>query len=1212
MKKSRLFSIIAIAVFSLLNLYTYTSNAQSTDTIVYDETLNKKAEIYSGKSDKFSSFELSNDGLAFTPIDVKKYEYNGVTSHIAYGYNQMAKVELVNGGISVVNLSEKFSNRLSFYRPDNKIDDDRLTFTGDYFYFATEGNTIVKLDWDLNIIAEITLPFEPFAPHYHRKLKYNSKDGCLYYLSYTSLNVIQYSELFIIDETSQQILHENLFYEILRDIEFNNNRNVYYLTIGNNLNIYECGSNTLLETIDVKAPAGPISYINKPGIHKIVVFPTGQPILSNQYAHIVNADNDQIITSIQLAHYDYSIAKTNVQNNICYATYGDINMSGDNEYGITGIDLKTNNLIFDNQWLNSYDDAVDLDIPNSSSYQAAVITRNCKLLTLDNNDNIDLQFENNKNLNNYETLISISDKFLLSNSRMNQIELIDENFDLADILHTAGTAFESKYNNSNGKVYFYADHKDSYLSFGNKSQGELMGNRIYVYDPDQQNWEKIILDDLIGGIAFNEIDHLIYAISRSSNELYVIDAFTNDLINTVEIPGNFGLELAWSSEQKLYTVAQWNSNAVSIHIFNTQNDGGVNPQYINHNIFFLATTGFRSYSHIDEETDDAYFSISSNKYQNTLGKIVKVNTQNNTFEQFTVELPSYFECLNDKVFTIKNATEYGTELNMLNINNNQQQTLYFDYPVNLIESAPNLNYILISECKIGSNNSKIYVVSADSLTINKEIEIPSRLSGMIYNPKNSTLYGLGPVNGANATACEIYAISVTTGEVGVYQTGFFAANRTGGGALGNMTLSFDENYDNVYIPTGYFNHGFELECDNEFLNVNDGWTWQSYPRLERQSNNPVDLTDFYDDNFYPQSGDLSVFNVENEYSERDYPNWPTVEFDEIQSTKGYKVYQSNNDSYVEMTGTIIDPETTITLETGENWLGYFLPEPHDAFDALKGVLEDIDAIRTQDWSCYKEYTSSKGGSEPVWVCAVKEGVGFTALEYGDMVEVNATAQATLKWNQNADVVKKKDIPEAQHFSYTELQDYQSIFVEVDTTQTDEIATYLNGECVGAAVVMDTLQEIRTYIPEGEQGEITFQTYSEGSKALNRISDYQVVFPEQKQQNTIKAENKERYYIVSLKGTLGTEEHPAIQDVLSVYPNPSQGKVNFDIYSQNKQKATLKLYNSRGILVDVIFNTTLPKGNSRFSVGNQAELPAGLYLYTFEAEHTLKNGKIIIE
>ena len=36
------------------------------------------------------------------------------------------------------------------------------------------------------------------------------------------------------------------------------------------------------------------------------------------------------------------------------------------------------------------------------------------------------------------------------------------------------------------------------------------------------------------------------------------------------------------------------------------------------------------------------------------------------------------------------------------------------------------------------------------------------------------------------------------------------------------------------------------------------------------------------------------------------------------------------------------------------------------------------------------------------------------------------------------------------------------------------------------------------------------------------------------------------------------------------------------------------------------------GSSRFSVGNQAELPAGLYLYTFEAEQTLKNGKIIIE
>ncbi|MDZ7775479.1 MAG: T9SS type A sorting domain-containing protein [Bacteroidales bacterium] len=227
-----------------------------------------------------------------------------------------------------------------------------------------------------------------------------------------------------------------------------------------------------------------------------------------------------------------------------------------------------------------------------------------------------------------------------------------------------------------------------------------------------------------------------------------------------------------------------------------------------------------------------------------------------------------------------------------------------------------------------------------------------------------------------------------------------------------------------------------------------------------------------------------------------------------------------------------------------------------------------------------------------------------------MVVVNATDPTTLVWNQDAPPISKKDAEKTEQYSYTALADYQSIFIEADPEQIDEIGAFVDGECIGATVINDTLEEIKAYIPADATGDITLEYTSEGTKSTTKLAEYTILFPETKVDGVIKARNKDRYYRVSLKNTLGVDENNSGYDNnLQVYPNPSGGPVTFSLSTNQKMKGTLDVYNSTGVHIKQLFKGTIDKGIHTFYLNKAGRLPAGVYLYTLQAGTTIQNGKI---
>ncbi len=461
-------------------------------------------------------------------------------------------------------------------------------------------------------------------------------------------------------------------------------------------------------------------------------------------------------------------------------------------------------------------------------------------------------------------------------------------------------------------------------------------------------------------------------------------------------------------------------------------------------------------------------------------------------------------------------------------------------------------------------------------------------------------------SGLNALQAGIITIDKDENGVGNNKdTVYFNPFKTGG----DMIVNPENN--RIYIGNHTFSNACVVQCPPMERKFETGWTWASFPTLERQNDDPIQAIPFLE-TLDPMPSSMEFWYL---YDLSEYSNniWNPQDVTEIQSSKGYKLNNlGSSTAYLETPGNTLNEDHAISLTTGENWIGYFPMEPRKALDALEGVLDDLDMIKTQDWGCYKEYIAEKGGTVPTWVCAVGPE-GFTALTHGDMVVVNATDPTTLVWNQEAPPISKKDAEKTVQYSYTELADYQSIFVEADPDQIDEVGAFVDGQCIGATVVNDSIEEIKAYIPADATGDITLEYYSEGTKSAMKLTEYTILFPETKLDRVIKARNKDRYYRVSLKNTLGIDEdNSSYNSNLQVYPNPSGGQVTFSLSANQKINGTLDVYNSTGVHVKQLFEGALDKGTHTFYLNKQGELPSGVYLYTFKTGTSIKNGKIVIQ
>ena len=427
----------------------------------------------------------------------------------------------------------------------------------------------------------------------------------------------------------------------------------------------------------------------------------------------------------------------------------------------------------------------------------------------------------------------------------------------------------------------------------------------------------------------------------------------------------------------------------------------------------------------------------------------------------------------------------------------------------------------------------------------------------------------------------------------------------------NKTLSSNQSFSNISV----------IDCYTDNLYLYSGWTWVSFPRLERSENTPFATIPVLEKiNYFPV--DLVLYDNNCHYMEFDIINLWTGNLDNIKSTSGYKLDLSVIDGPVPniaLHGAKLNTETEMTLEPiVENWVGYFLEQSQDPWDALGGwdwMNENLSMVKTQFWTMIKE--CNQGDEDCVW----RTDGRITPFEYGGMVILKTDTENNINfhWTNSGQLALPAGIPQPEYFSYEEKADYIPFYIEFDSTSDiQEIAIIAEGEYKGAAVRLegDTIVELNAYLEGTPTGApLEFETWN-GFKA-NNVKDKYLVYDHQLQKNVkrkIYAGENRTYYVISLREG---EEFNIPGNISEAYcrPNPFTGETTLTFRLNSSQNTKVEIFNLSGKSIKTLMEGEFPAGYYNLEwKGDNTEgkkVKNGVYFYKINSgNENVISGKIV--
>lgn len=427
-------------------------------------------------------------------------------------------------------------------------------------------------------------------------------------------------------------------------------------------------------------------------------------------------------------------------------------------------------------------------------------------------------------------------------------------------------------------------------------------------------------------------------------------------------------------------------------------------------------------------------------------------------------------------------------------------------------------------------------------------------------------------------------------------------------------------------------------CDELLPLDPSGFTWLSFPRLERSQGNPtvdavlggtnINPSNYLETDSWIHNLPLQhAYEIENVFNGLEWPmNQPLTRVD---SKYGYKLNLVYDDPppekiWLHMYGTVLPSTTPLTIyRRYDNWIGYWLYETQSPLDALpSSVLDQLSSIIAQNWICGRYSGLSQGDGQPpsYWLCACHEGKA--QLRYGDMVilrTIDGTSNINFQWQRFGNPVTGRDRPETEHFLYTEQAEYAPYLIELDSTQLPkEIGAFVNDTCVGATAILpgDTLILIPGYI-EGMSGEVSFEMYFDSLKsAAPAITEYFVENPKNliREKRTIYTNEKQDYFLVSFKEKQGESYLSSIPGIM-VIPNPATEQCSVVFTLPQAGKIIIEIIDLFGRKVNTLSKGYLPAGNHRIEVnlsdttGNK--IAEGVYLIQVSCGQFKGQSKLII-
>lgn len=448
----------------------------------------------------------------------------------------------------------------------------------------------------------------------------------------------------------------------------------------------------------------------------------------------------------------------------------------------------------------------------------------------------------------------------------------------------------------------------------------------------------------------------------------------------------------------------------------------------------------------------------------------------------------------------------------------------------------------------------------------------------------------------------------------------------------NMPDDKYEDAEQVYQIYGDENFMFipDIELFWKFKPLYSDWNWESFPVLDRTSNDPVPAIPVLEEisGFPEEITDITILNgpigYELGYGELSYIDemWDPLTGYELQSTRCYKIevlpelsFGFYRELYVE--GTSLYPTITIDLIAGQdNWIGYWIKASQDINDAFGEHWDKIKSIKAEDWE-WKNMIPERGRDDPVPIYypirPLRYSNGYVVRVKEDIIGF----QWSIFGEPKSPYMRK--IPEI--FSYEEKSDYETIIVDSISGggNVTEIGVFENDICVGASVIDSLPLQILAYTDEINRGDnLTFQVSYGGGRVYQAVQSYSVLNLE-----TGKFELKpliigeQEHNIIQLYLEEGEEDTPISNKVTlySNYPNPFNPFTIISFSIPEDTKVNLTVYNIKGQVVKTLLKKQIESGEHRITWdgkdNNNKRVASGIYFYKISAGKEAKVKKMLL-
>jgi hypothetical protein len=778
----------------------------------------------------------------------------------------------------------------------------------------------------------------------------------------------------------------------------------------------------------------------------------------------------------------------------------------------------------------------------------------------------------------------------------------------------SGAALQGFFNHADQKLYLYYGFRD-------ENQDHKF---MYIYDPATGDIRSVNIVHDPTGVVMDEETNTIYFSTYLDNIIRRYNASGNSWLEPITLPEGFSscYEM-YLSNRKLYCtvkhLSQGEGGTPYILVYDLE-EPLANPVIIQIQGFSANINQIVSHYTVDE-ADRVYVSVRfawSNR-----GRVIRINNDFGITDcGINILHPDeiLYDQLHDKILLKYLESD---EIRILDFEASPPSSQYFQPRAGLniidmeIDPISNLIYFDYND---PYQNGYIDIYSTNG-TFVKTVQVGYRALALKYNPLNGLMYVHVPVNfGENLNRKEqIWTIDPAEFDVYSMDLGQNEGHWRNEYYLADLILD-DEN-NKIYTVSAHGNIKV-IACSNDQITLYPKtWNWLSFPRLEREANDPVpsqpllmNISPFPETYIHMKH----LTPIDQNIIEKNYdnPDW-SGDLEEVRSTLGYKIETSNDDlSILPLTGTVLDPGTIIELYGRKfNWTGYFLPQTQSPFDAIGSeFLDKIDQITGQYWSCFKKDpspTKSTGGG--LWYCACQQG--RVEIKYNDMVVLSPSEDiSNFHWQMAGQAPLEDPKAPSQSFQYREKPEYDPIFIELDTVNPpEEIGAFAGDSCIGATMILpsDTMALICAYSEGFEGEEITFEMIYSTKSGRPKNRDYYVLNLNTgiRERRRIIAGEKQPYFFVSLK-----QSEESIPDEISfnleVIPNPAGDEFIVEYFTNQETAIEMQLFNALGLPVHSWNRGIQPEGSYSYKI-NTSGFPSGCYYLRMKAGNDIQIRKILI-